>query len=399
MWRPTDVADLHARLSAGGLEESQTFDGKRELGSKNLNIAVDLCAMTVAGGVIVYGLDENSSGTRLTKASLIPLRGVRERLSQIAQTSIAEPPQLEIVSLEEPGQSGMGYVVVTVLPSTRAPHQIVVKGGSYGRFYGRDATGNRILTESEIAALYARRDQIERDVGLRLEEELLGWWPGSFGGPQDRVGVLLRARPLAADGGLTRRAAGPPGASSVDSMLTHVTAEGASAQVRQFEPNLSSLVGLWEISDADHWGARMVGLDGSTELAMRIGHDGQAVLFGRRVGDTVGGRVVVFEHAIAGLTAGFLVALAGLYRRAGYLGAVDVGVIVRPLRGTCGSVRHQQMRERAYPSNEFIRQARFTAGQLEADPSSAARALIGDLTTALVGDGYDPLAVGSWLPR
>ena len=399
MWRPNDVEALRARLRAGDLEESQTFDGKRELGSNNVDIAVDVCAMTVACGVLVYGIAENSGGTRLTEASPIPLEGARERINQIATNSIAEPPQIEIASLEEPDQPGMGYVIVTIPPSSRAPHQIVVKGKSYGRFYGRDATGNRVLTQSEVAALYARRDQIEGDGRLDMERELRDWCPEAFDAELGRVCIALRARPAMRDDGLTKRAAGPAGASNVETMLSQVTGAGAGLQIGEYEPNLRGLVGLWRLEDADHWGSRWVGRDQAIELAMLVSRGGQAVLFGRRVGDTLSDDIVVFEEAVAGLTAGFLKIMGDLYGRAGYLGPVDVGVIVRPLRGTVGAIPRHQLRGRPYPRDQFSRQTRFAAGQLEAYPKPSARTLVGDLMTAFVGEGYDPFAEASWIVR
>jgi hypothetical protein len=400
MWRPADADELHARLKAGDLEESQAFDGKRELGSDNVRIAVDLCAMTVAGGVILYGVGENSGGTRITDATPVHLEGARERLSQIAQTALAEPVTPEISTIAEPGQPGLGYVVVSIPPSVRAPHQVIVKGKYYGRFYGRDGTGNRVLTETEIAALYARREKIEINADLKLERELRDWYPLALDGATNRVCIALRARPLTGDDGLTKRAAGPPGASSVTHVLNHITGEGAKAQIGQFDPNLRGIPGHWRLEDADHWAAKVVGREDHIELAMRVRRDGQASLFGRRVGAiNQSGQLVVFEQAISGLTAGFLRALGGLYQRAGYLGAVDVGVIVKPLQGAIGSIPLRQLHGRPYPTDQFVRQARVTAGQLQDDPRSGARMLVGDLMTALVGEGYDAFAEASWMPR
>jgi hypothetical protein len=50
-----------------------------------------------------------------------------------------------------------------VPPSPRAPHQIALSGKFEGRFYTRDATGNRILGQTEIEQLYRRRDRWEQD--------------------------------------------------------------------------------------------------------------------------------------------------------------------------------------------------------------------------------------------
>ena len=45
MWIPRNIAELRARLQAGTLEETTTFDGKREIPTDK-STAVDLCAMT-----------------------------------------------------------------------------------------------------------------------------------------------------------------------------------------------------------------------------------------------------------------------------------------------------------------------------------------------------------------
>jgi hypothetical protein len=395
MWRPQTVEGLHARLKAGDLEETQTFDGKLELGADNARVAVDLCAMTPAGGVIIYGVGENASGTRITEPHAIPLAGVRERISQIAQTSIAEPPLIELATLEEPDRPGEGYVVATIPPSVRAPHQVIVKGKYAGRFYGRDATGNRVLSESEVAALYARRKQLEADSDLKLEDELRNWSTVPFTGTPQRVYLALRARLLTEDRGLTERAAGTPGGSTVPIAISQAVEVGSTHQAGgRFNPNLTNLVGQWRLVDADHWGATLI-INDRTELAMRIGRAGEAVLFSRRAGDQVRGpQLVAFEEAIAGLSSGFVATLGELYAKAEYLGAVDVGVIVRRLDGVVGSIPRQQMRGEAYPSEQYARQVRLTATMMRDEPEQCGRRLVGNLTAALVGEGYDPFATG-----
>jgi hypothetical protein len=152
MWVPDSAAELERALSQGGVEETASFEGKREIG-KNEGVAVDVCAMTVQGGVIVYGAGENVDKTRLTEAHPLPLAGQRERISQIVQTGISEPPVIEVRALERAGFPDEGYLVAIVPQSARAPHQIVLRGKHEGRFYGRDAAGNRILTQLEVEQL------------------------------------------------------------------------------------------------------------------------------------------------------------------------------------------------------------------------------------------------------
>ncbi len=397
MWRPTTVDELKARLRAGDLEETQTFDGKRELGSDNAGTAVDVCAMTVAGGVIIYGVDENDAGTRITEPTPFELAGVRERISQIAQNSIAEPPVLELTALEDPDSPGKGYVVAVIPPSPRAPHQVIVKGKYQGKFYGRDATGNRVLTEAEIAQYYARREKLEAEGDLDLAETLRSYSTVPYTGTPQRVYMAVKVRPVIGDAGLTERAVRIPGGSTVPIEIAQCISAGAGHQGAGggFRPNLGELAGDWELVDADHWGAEVVMRD-RPMLVLRIGRDGEATMCAGRVGDQPkpDGPIVVFEEAVAGLTSGVLAAVGELYERAGYLGAVDVGVLVRRLDGVVGQIPHLQARGKPYASEEYTRELRFIAGLLRDHPEDSARKLVGDLTTALVGEGYDPLGGG-----
>ena len=390
MWIPSSAEDLLARVGAGDLEESASFDGKRELGASNSAIAVDICAMTAAGGVLIYGIAENDDGTRLTEPWPLELSGARERLSQIAATSIAEPPLLQISALEAPNKPGQGFIVVTVPPSPRAPHQVIVRGKHQGRFYGRDATGNRILTESEVANLYARRDRLAVEAGLDLDAVLRDYSSVAFGSTAQRVYMLAGARPLTADNALTIRAGGAQGAAGVPEQLRLAVAAGQGVQAgAQFAPNLQHLAVGWERVDADNWTAASE-RDSHVQLEIRVGRDGTATLYSRRAGDEVGGKVVVFEEAIAGLTAGFLRTLGILYERAGYIGVVECGVLVRPLAGLSSHRMQMNGQPRPYGSEVFQRSVYALAGRMRDEPEAVAMEIVGDLLAALVADGYTP---------
>jgi hypothetical protein len=54
-------------------------------------------------------------------------------------------------------QEGLGYLVVIIPASPRAPHMVTLEGEN--RYYGRGATGNRILNQGDVARLYQRREQ------------------------------------------------------------------------------------------------------------------------------------------------------------------------------------------------------------------------------------------------
>jgi hypothetical protein len=122
--------------------------------------------MSTDGGVLLYGVKEDRNG-RLTIRNPIELAGARERIAQIVETSVAEVPVIDIRPYPTDSDPSVGYLIVLVPQSPRAPHQVVV--GSDLRFYGRGATGNRILTEHEIALLYERRQSWERDRDVLLD--------------------------------------------------------------------------------------------------------------------------------------------------------------------------------------------------------------------------------------
>jgi hypothetical protein len=152
MWIPKSAAEVEASARDGDLEKTHTFDAKAALppAKKNHDLAVDVAAMTVDGGSLVYGLGEDKN-KRLTVLSPLEFAGAPERVAQIVETSVSEPPFIRVQTLPLDQDSAMGYLLVVVPPSARAPHQ-VTSGGDM-RYYGRGAKGNRTLSESEVAAL------------------------------------------------------------------------------------------------------------------------------------------------------------------------------------------------------------------------------------------------------
>lgn len=53
MWIPKTEKEIVQAVSCGSLEETITFDAKRELPTKNAEIAKDVAAMANDGGVII----------------------------------------------------------------------------------------------------------------------------------------------------------------------------------------------------------------------------------------------------------------------------------------------------------------------------------------------------------
>ena len=160
MWRPQTEAEIQAGIDNGIVHETSTFDAKLRLPARgrNTDLAKDICAMTVDGGVLLYGLGGDDP-IRPDRREPFDLTGAAERIDQVAQAGIAEPRVIEIHDIASDEQPGTGYLSVVIPGAPRAPHMLTINGDN--RYWGRDATGNRILSEGEVARLYARRERWE----------------------------------------------------------------------------------------------------------------------------------------------------------------------------------------------------------------------------------------------
>jgi hypothetical protein len=172
MWIPASEREITAAIEAGDLVETATFDAKRELPGKgkSKDLSIDVAAMANDGGILLYGVGEDENG-RPTIHKPFKLAGARERVDQIVRTSISEPPDIQVREISTDSDPSLGYLVVAVSPSPRAPHMVTV--GKEYRYYGRADTGNVLLTEGEVARLYERRQRWETDREGMLEETIV----------------------------------------------------------------------------------------------------------------------------------------------------------------------------------------------------------------------------------
>ena len=189
MWRPRTEAEIQAGIDNGITRETSSFDAKRQLppSRRNKDLAKDICAMTVDGGVLLYGLDGDDP-TRPDGLEPFDVAGSAERIDQAAQTGIAEPPMIEIYDIPSLDRPGLGYLCLVIPASSRAPHMLTIDGDN--RYWGRGETGNRILTEGEVARLYERRVQwtVDRELLLARTIERM---PFTFDLPAIGVGVIV----------------------------------------------------------------------------------------------------------------------------------------------------------------------------------------------------------------
>jgi hypothetical protein len=152
---------------------------------------------------------------------------------------------IDVRAFERDGSPGAGYLIVLVPQSARAPHQIVLRGKHQGRYYGRDAAGNRILTQVEVELLYARRRRWEADLLEEADEALQELSSAAYTSDPGRVFLLLRVKALGGTRALLSSAGAANGGSEVTA-LTRATEVAASAfQGQGYSPDVQLLQGAW----------------------------------------------------------------------------------------------------------------------------------------------------------
>lgn len=126
-----------------------TDAGKKEL-------AKDVSAMAnTAGGVIVIGIDDGKQdyAHALAPADPAPGRGEEWIRSVLANWIQPVVPDVGVRPVKSAVYEGKVYWVLSVPPSTQAPHAVAAPGNDYNfRVYARYGTTTRTLAASEIAA-------------------------------------------------------------------------------------------------------------------------------------------------------------------------------------------------------------------------------------------------------
>jgi hypothetical protein len=393
MWSPASATEVEEAIKRSDLEETLTFDAKEALpaAKKNISLAIDICAMTPEGGQLLYGVGEDHDG-RPTVLKPVELAGVRERIDQIAQTSIAEPPYIEITAYPLDGDSARGYVLVTVPQSARAPHQVTV--GKEFRYYGRGDTGSRILTEGEVARLYARRERWEIDARDLLEQTVA---LAPFA-PVDEAGYLHAfARPVAPNRAIWERAT----RDDREPLFLRMRSAAASAPPSEgYDPAIRGIGPNWRRRGADAWTLDSGADSPSYAVRVDVNIDGRGSLFCGRAADMLapnyvpntGPELVLIEVVVAGNLASFLALMGEYYDSGNHVGLVDLGVAVTGIQDALSLYRRGRggFDRGKYDAPAYTRTSRVPATRLRKEPEVIAMELIRDLMDASAGDGHDP---------
>lgn len=162
MEAPNSWQEIEA-LVRNRVPESEVLDFKREFGS-NPELAKDVAAMTLNGGVLIYGIDEDHAGNVAAEITKIDLTKV-DNVHQIVNSRISPVPYIEVLPIPENDGDELGVIVVVVLESPLAPHW------ANGSFPRRTGTVTDRLSEPDIERLYDIRKR--RHSQLNLEAPLL----------------------------------------------------------------------------------------------------------------------------------------------------------------------------------------------------------------------------------
>lgn len=162
-WLPRDADALLVAFNEGFLEETHWCDLKANLGS-NRESAKDMAAFSIDGGTIVIGIDEKKPNGESRHP--VTLKGLPEKLEQIAAMLIHPPLQISCTTIESGDGDGKGYVLVHIPASALAPHQVD------STYYARGDKTTIRMSEPEVERLYHRRARWNRDAGDMLTEHM-----------------------------------------------------------------------------------------------------------------------------------------------------------------------------------------------------------------------------------
>jgi schlafen family protein len=189
LWIPRSVQELEGAVSSSAVTETTYLDFKSyptRTDAGRIGIARDIAAMSVDGGVFIFGVAEKGGGFELDPQ---PVDQWREWVSQVALNAIQPAARVSTLALER--TDGTGYLVVIVPASARAPHMVG------GRYYGRADTTNFQMTDQQARSLWLRNLD-RRDSGLALLRNEVAREPAS-----DEMRTTARmfvvAQPVSAD--------------------------------------------------------------------------------------------------------------------------------------------------------------------------------------------------------
>ena len=107
VWIPETLEALDRALRDGVLVEGHQVDFKRELAAgaaSNKALAKDLASFAIDGGQLFFGVDESPT----PKLRPIDLKGLKDRVDQVARASVTPPLAVRCIELVAPADTSSG---------------------------------------------------------------------------------------------------------------------------------------------------------------------------------------------------------------------------------------------------------------------------------------------------
>lgn len=382
--QPRTEEELQRLALNGLLEETHWFDLKRELGSGNAankDLAKDIAAFALDGGTILIGVDEDTSPPGLWP---VPLDGLAERIEQVARMRVDEPVQIRTTVIDSSSNPGLGYVVVHVPQSVRAPHM------ADGRYYGRGDKTNRVLPNTEVVRLLDRRLADRRD--LRAEARTIRT---DLVGDDQRLFVAVADPVSAREDMLVALTESPTWQETVLQLVYAAT----DAQNQTYAPTLAQASGFARrpggvaLTTGMHNGQRFTGDDHAAEIVFT--ESGRLLLASERAVTTRSfsnvsppppDATVVFEALIIGHVSLLARLSAAVSHRWGYTGSWRFALSMNGLRDSVSwTIADQSFGDRGpiYTENIYERATEASLSDLDEDPGQVAAALTAPLLRSL----------------
>lgn len=396
MWRPRSWQDIVTAAAGGLLDESRWVDLKRELKAGrpgNNDLAVDVAAMSLEGGLLLYGVVDHES--RAGEVVGVELDGLADRVDQVARMKVHPPVIVRSVPIPDPDRPGWGCLLVIVPASAQAPHMVD------NIYYGRADRANRKLSDQEVRQAIAVRAQSEHDVGRQLRA-LRDEDPGPK--PHQRGHLYLVAQPLAAPAdALVEFITGPDFQMDILMMARSVTQQLGV----QWDPRLTSATRARRRADGvaftsyDDPGR----IDEPSLLEVVLREDGSVALTCGRGTDTLTSRMteeseaVVFPVLVLGLAHSVMMMAGRMAQHAGgYQGQWAVGVLLDNLKNVSPFDGRATWGDMGVPYSraEYEQLTTTTTMELTEQTSAVVERLLGRLLRGLgVDSRYLPYSVES----
>jgi hypothetical protein len=387
MWMPKTEAEIVDAVTSGALSESSIFEAKSEIDKDNKETARDIAAMTTNGGVIVYGIAEDAQ-KRLTILNPILLKNTPERISNIISTSISERPEVFITTIPTANDPSVGYLVVVIPQSPRAPHMMIAGGDN--RYYSRNATGKYRLVEADVSRIYAQRAEWDRNREKLLDQFIaenppsgqqgffyLGAWP-----------VVRREEML--------EAVFSTNVQTELQYLLHVASNDLIFSGTRFAGDFMSFDMCKREATGLKWWYPHRPEEPSLRTEIRFGDDGTVKLLSARAILEHEDNRLIFEQLLASLSKRFVYVLGQLYSKCAYIGPVDIGVAILNIQGATSRATYQQIRHPLHDASfrfdapEYRKLLRVSSMQFSEPHNTLAEELLSKFFHATTQGAVDP---------